>query len=125
MLEQHRLKSPNIIIPVDALPCTSNIFVSLKHFCQREVVHFYRMHFIYHSLLQVYLHHRLGPAEGHSLLGSLLATVDRVNSFSARFREFLADVTQSGLQKQYEVVLFVFADMKPKQLILLILLCTV
>ena len=47
---------------------------------------------------KVYLHHRLGPAEGHSLLGSLLATVDRVNSFSARLREFLADVTRSGLQ---------------------------
>jgi hypothetical protein len=53
---------------------------------------------------QIYLQTRFGPQVGAGLLVSLLQTVDKINSFSARLREFLGDVTRCGLQKQYESV---------------------
>ena len=53
---------------------------------------------------QIYLHLRFGPDAMVSLLTKIIATIDRVRSFSHRLREFLNDVTRSGLQKQYESV---------------------
>ncbi len=53
---------------------------------------------------QLYLNYRLGPEAGATQLNCLLHWIQKVNSFSARLREFLDDVTRCGLQKQYESV---------------------
>jgi hypothetical protein len=63
-----------------------------------------RVNDYYMHKLQIYLHLRFGPDTMVSLLTKIVATIERVRSFSQRLREFLNDVTRSGLQKQYESV---------------------
>ena len=71
----------------------------LSHF----VIYIYPKLFHYFNF-QIYLHLRFGPDTMVSLLTKIVATIERVRSFSQRLREFLNDVTRSGLQKQYESV---------------------
>ena len=49
-------------------------------------------------------HNGLAPSEAEKTMSAIMAAVEKVRSFSERFREFMNDVTKAGLQKQYESV---------------------
>jgi len=62
-----------------------------------------RVHDYYTHKLQSYLSQRYGSSTS-MIMSSILATMEKVRVFSERLREFLRDVTNVGLQKQYESV---------------------
>lgn len=63
-----------------------------------------RAHDYYMHKLQTYLSLRYGETSVPSVMTTILSTIDRVRNFSSRLRDFLCDVTRTGLQKQFESV---------------------
>ena len=84
--------------------CTLAYEFVMGEFFVEITLHYYIYNFMFFFHFQIYLHLRFGPDTMVSLLTKIVATIERVRSFSQRLREFLNDVTRSGLQKQYESV---------------------
>ena len=84
---------------VSSTPTKTLYGIEQKHYCALNFI-FFGLTFSFVAFFQLYLSVRYGRPASEGNLAEILSAVERAREFSAKLREFLAEVTRCGLQDQ-------------------------
>lgn len=90
---------------VSSTPTKTLYGIEQKHYCALNFIFFVscvlsRPNVLFYRIFQLYLSVRYGRPASEGILAEILSAVERAREFSAKLREFLAEVTRCGLQDQ-------------------------